>query len=111
MRVLIVCGAGASSTFVAQRLRRAASSRGVDLTATPTSAAAAPELVSAADVVIAGAHLGDALEALRLAADVASVPLVVLADAAREDGDELLDTALAATAGIDDGRTPSWNAR
>ena len=29
MRVLIVCGAGASSTFLAQRLRRAALARGI----------------------------------------------------------------------------------
>ncbi len=30
MRILVVCGAGASSTFVAQRLRRAAAAAGLD---------------------------------------------------------------------------------
>lgn len=105
MRVLIVCGAGASSTFVAQRLRRAAVARGIDLTPLPTSAAAAPDLVPASDVVIAGAHLGVAIASLGTAAAAADVPFVVLADAAREDGDTLLDTTLAAIA-VDHGRTP-----
>ncbi len=30
MRILVVCGAGASSTFVAQRLRTAAAAAGLD---------------------------------------------------------------------------------
>jgi PTS system cellobiose-specific IIB component len=105
VRVLIVCGAGASSTFVAQRLRRAAAARGIELTPLPSSAAAAPDLVGASDVVIAGAHLGGAIASLGAAAAAADVPFVVLADAAREDGDTLLDTTLAAIA-VDHGRTP-----
>lgn len=104
MRVLIVCGAGASSTFLAQRLRRAASARGVALTPVPTSAAAAPGLVPACDVVIAGAHLGAEIAALGAAAAASDVPFVVIADAAREDGETLLDTTLAAFA-VDHGRT------
>ena len=98
MRVLIVCGAGASSTFVAQRMRRAAAARGLDVTPIASSASAAPDLIPTTDVVLAGAHLGDALEALRAAAASAAVPVLVLADAAREDGDELLDSTLAAVA-------------
>lgn len=105
MRVLIVCGAGASSTFLAQRLRRAAAARGVELTPVPSSAAAAAELVPASDVVIAGAHLGAAVAALGSAAAASDVPFVVIADAARQDGDTLLDTTLAAFA-VDHGRTP-----
>jgi len=98
MRVLIVCGAGASSTFVAQRLRRAAAARELDLTPIASSASAAPDLIPTVDIVLAGAHLGDALDALRAAAEASHVPVLVLADAAREDGDELLDTTLAAAA-------------
>jgi len=105
MRVLIVCGAGASSTFVAQRLRRAAAARGVELTPVPSSAAAAPDLTRASDLVIAGAHLGGEVALLGAAAAAADVPFVVLADAAREDGDELLDTTLAALAATGLGRT------
>lgn len=105
MRVLIVCGAGASSTFVAQRLRRASAARGVELTPLPTSAAAAPDLIPEADVVIAGAHLGAAVASLGAAAAASDVPFVVLDGGAREDGDTLLDMALAAVA-VDHGRTP-----
>jgi PTS system cellobiose-specific IIB component len=104
MRVLIVCGAGASSTFLAQRLRRAAVARGVDLSPVPTSADAAPDLIPAFDVVIAGAHLGATVATLGSAAAAAEVPFVVIADAAREDGETLLDTTLAAFA-VDHGRT------
>jgi len=98
MRVLIVCGAGASSTFVAHRLGRAAVARNLDVTPVASSASAAPDLIPTVDVVLAGAHLGDALEALRAAASAVEVPFLVLADAAREDGDALLDSTLAAVA-------------
>jgi len=103
MRVLIVCGAGASSTFVAQRLRRAAAARGVDVTAVPSSAAAAPELIPGVQVVLAGAHLGPQVAVLGAAAAAAEVPFVVVADASRADGDQLLDSTLAAAAAA--GRT------
>lgn len=105
MRVLIVCGAGASSTFVAQRLRRAAAARGVELTPVPSSVAAAPDLIPTTHVVLAGAHLGDEVAVLAAAAAAADVPFVVLADAARQDGDRLLDTTLAATSASGLGRT------
>lgn len=98
MKVLIVCGAGASSTFVAQRLRRAAATRGLELTAIASSASAAPDLIPTVDLVLAGAHLGAAVVDLGVIAAAVAVPIVVLDDAARQDGDELLDTTLAATA-------------
>ena len=105
MRVLIVCGAGASSTFVAQRLRRAAANRGLELEAIATSASAAPDLVPTVDVVVVGAHLGAGIAALGAAASAADVPFVVLGDPARQDGEQLLDQTLAATA-ADRERTP-----
>jgi len=98
MRVLIVCGAGASSTFVAQRLRRAAAARELPVTPLASSASAAPELIPTVDVVLVGAHLGDAVAGLRAAAAVRRVPVLVLDDAARQDGDELLEITLAAAA-------------
>lgn len=104
MRVLIVCGAGASSTFVAQRLRHAARERHVELTAVPSSAGAALELVPSVELVLAGAHLGSDIAALGAAAAASGVPFVVLGDAAREDGNTLLDMSLTALA-VDHGRT------
>jgi len=98
MRVLIVCGAGASSTFVAQRLRRAAAARDLGMTPIASSASAAPDLIPTVDIVLAGAHLGADVDALRAVASSHGVPVLVVEDAARQDGDELLDTTLAAVA-------------
>jgi len=96
--VLIVCGAGASSTFVAQRLRRAATARELGMTPIASSSSAAPDLIPTVDIVLAGAHLGAEVDVLRAAAAAHGIPVLVLEDAARQDGDELLDTTLAAAA-------------
>ena len=56
-RVLIVCGAGASSTFLALRLRRVARARDLDLV---VEAAAQPDLderLAATSILLVGPHL------------------------------------------------------
>lgn len=87
MKILVVCGAGASSTFVAQRLRRAASDAGLDWDA----AAGMENSVSPGgqDVVLIGSHLADRLDAIR---DSARVPVAVLPDDifADRDGERTL---------------------
>lgn len=80
MKILVVCGAGASSTFVAQRLRRAASEAGLDWDA----AAGMEQSVAGSDhdLILIGPHLADRLEAIRRAAParVAVLPDDVFAD-------------------------------
>lgn len=80
MRILVVCGAGASSTFVAQRLRSAAAAAGLDWHAV----AGREDSVAGGDhdLVLVGPHLGDRLEAIRSAAQgpVALLPDDVFAD-------------------------------
>lgn len=98
MNVLIVCGAGASSTFVAQRLVRAARLRSLEVTPIPSSATAAAALIPSADIVVAGAHLGVVLSELAAIAAAESVPYVVVEDVARQDGDDVLELILAAVA-------------
>lgn len=73
MRILIICGAGASSTFVAQRLRRAAEAHGHDWDAT----AGMEHAVAAGDhdAVLIGPHLAERLDAIRAAT---AVPVAVL---------------------------------
>lgn len=93
MKILVVCGAGASSTFVAQRLRRAASDAGLDWDAsagTETSVAATP-----ADLVLVGPHLADQLDAIHAAAhgSVAVLPADVFSD---RDGTRTLAIAQSA---------------
>ncbi|MDR5698380.1 PTS sugar transporter subunit IIB [Agromyces aerolatus] len=97
MRVIVVCGAGASSTFVAHRLRRTAASRGVTLEARPTSTSQLAAELEGADVLLVGAHLGAQLHELRALADAASVPIAILPEtAASGDGTAALDLALEA---------------
>ena len=62
MRILVVCGAGASSTFVAQRVRHAAHDRGLPYSAFAGTEQSLPIDLDAADVVLVGPHLVHALE-------------------------------------------------
>lgn len=103
MRILVVCGAGASSTFVAQRLRRAAAAAGLDWDA----AAGMESSVAGSDhdLVLVGPHLSDRLDAIR---EGASAPVAVLPDDvfADLDGSRTLDltrSILAAAGGTPKG--------
>ena len=82
VRIIVVCGAGASSTFVAHRIRRAAAARGIDVRATATSDSAVEGALGDADVLLVGAHLGERIGALRERAAAASVPIVILEEGA-----------------------------
>ncbi|MGW9628654.1 PTS sugar transporter subunit IIB [Microbacterium sp. NPDC055521] len=66
MRILVVCGAGASSTFVAQRLARAADGAGL-----PWSAEAGTErtalTAAGVDLVLVGPHLAEHADRIRTA--------------------------------------------
>lgn len=96
VRIIVVCGAGASSTFVAHRIRRAAAARGVEVRATATSDSGLDAALGDADVLLVGAHLGDRIDALRQRAAAASVPIAILDEdaAAASDGEDALDLAL-----------------
>ena len=97
MQILIVCGAGVSSTFVAKRIARAADAAGVAVSARP---AVFSELAHAdeADLVLLGPHLADRLdEASTL---LSATPVAVLPEASLRDmsGRSPLDFALSVTA-------------
>jgi PTS system cellobiose-specific IIB component len=96
VRIIVVCGAGASSTFVAHRIRRAAAARGIEVRATATSESQLDQALADADVLLVGAHLGDRLGLLRERAAAASVPIAILTEAAATaaDGEDALDVAL-----------------
>lgn len=80
MRILVVCGAGASSTFVAQRLRRAAADAGLEWQAKAGTEQSA--YGSDHDLVLLGPHFADRLDSIRDAvmAPVAVLPADVFAD-------------------------------
>lgn len=106
MRILVVCGAGASSTFVARRIRKAADARALDATAEACPLESLAERLPTARVVLLGPHLGDRLADVRRLADAAGTAVAVLPPTVFSSplGDEALDLALeAAGAGHDTG--------
>jgi len=99
MRILVVCGAGASSTFVAQRVRHAAHARGRELSAVAGTEQSLPIDLDAADVVLVGPHLEHALDRIRReaaprGARVVLLPTDVFSDLNGERALALVDEAL-----------------
>jgi len=80
MRILVVCGAGASSTFVAQRVRHAAHDRGLPYTASAGTEQSLPIDLDAADVVLVGPHLAHAVERIQRDARARGTRVVLLPD-------------------------------
>ena len=78
MRILVVCGAGASSTFVAQRVRHAAHARGLPYSAFAGTELSLPIDLDAADVVLVGPHLAHALETIERDAALRGTTVVLL---------------------------------
>lgn len=78
MRILVVCGAGASSTFVAQRVRHAAHDHGLPYAAFAGTEQSLPIDLDAADVVLVGPHLTHALERIQHEADQRGTAVVLL---------------------------------
>lgn len=78
MRILVVCGAGASSTFVAQRVRHAAQAAGRQISAVGGTEQSLPIDLDAADVVLVGPHLHHELDRIRDAAAPRGTTVVLL---------------------------------
>ncbi len=78
MRILVVCGAGASSTFVALRVRHAAQARGLDITATAGTEQSLPIDLDSADVVLVGPQLTPRLDRINEAAAARGTRVIVL---------------------------------
>jgi PTS system cellobiose-specific IIB component len=80
MRILVVCGAGASSTFVAQRVRHAAHAAGLAYTAFAGTELSLPIDLDAADVVLVGPHLAYAIPTIERDAAIRGTTVVLLPD-------------------------------
>lgn len=78
MRILVVCGAGASSTFVAQRVRHAAHDSGLPYIAFAGTEVSLPIDLDAADVVLVGPHLAHAMERIERDAAQRGTTVVLL---------------------------------
>ena len=96
MKILVVCGAGASSTFVALRMRRTAAARGLDLEVSAGSESDLPDALDGVDVLLVGPHLAPRIDeftalAERAGAGCSLLPATVFT---ARDGDEALEAAL-----------------
>lgn len=100
MKIVVVCGAGASSTFVAVKLRSAAAARGITLEVAAGSASQLDSLAGI-DVVLVGAHLEAVVPELRTRAGATGTAIAVLppVSPAALDGAAALELALSAKAG------------
>jgi PTS system cellobiose-specific IIB component len=78
MRILVVCGAGASSTFVAQRINKAARAQKLAYSATATNEASLAEGMESSDLVLLGPHLAARLEQVKGLAAPHGVTVVLL---------------------------------
>ncbi|KAB1867545.1 PTS sugar transporter subunit IIB [Microbacterium algeriense] len=101
MRILVVCGAGASSTFVAQRLRSAAAAAGLDWDAAAGMESSA--VGSDHDLILIGPHLSDRRDAI---SDSTRAAVAVLPDDVFADRDGSRTLALARSILADAGDTP-----
>ncbi|MDQ1123003.1 PTS sugar transporter subunit IIB [Microbacterium trichothecenolyticum] len=94
MRILVVCGAGASSTFVAQRVRRAAHEQGLDYAASAGTVRSLPIDLDEADVVLVGPHLANELPRIEHEAVARDVAVVLLPADVFTDRDGIRTLAL-----------------
>lgn len=99
MKILIVCGAGASSTFVALRVRKSAALRGLDVVVSAGSEADLAAGLAESEVLLVGPHLGPRFEDIRVQADACGVRARLLPANvfAARDGEAALDLALEAS--------------
>jgi cellobiose PTS system EIIB component len=96
MKILIVCGAGASSTFVAHRMRRTAAEHGLEAEISAASDADLPARLAGLDVLLIGPHLAGLYDDIREQATAIGVAVALLPPTifAARDGEEALRLAL-----------------
>ncbi|WP_104127863.1 PTS sugar transporter subunit IIB [Cryobacterium sp. Y57] len=96
MRIHIVCGAGASSTFVAVRLRKSAAARGIAAQVTAGSESDLASMLPVIDVLLVGPHLEALFARIQQQAAAAGVQASLMSPTVftARDGEEALDLVL-----------------
>ena len=95
--VLLVCGTGASSGFMAANIRKAAAARGMEITVNARSEATVEDYVEEIDCLLIGPHLAALKEEMEERCEGYPIKVAVIdKDAyARLNGDKALDQLLA----------------
>lgn len=87
-RVLVVCGAGASSTFLAHRIRALARRSSIEATVTAASTVGLEQRLADIDMILVGPHLKTQFDELRTMAAHAGVESALLPDSVFGEGGE-----------------------
>ena len=96
LRVLLVCGSGASSGFMASAIRKAASKRGMEISITARSEAEIENYIEDIDCLMVGPHLAYILDNVKNIVgdrDI-KVTLIKAQDYAVFNGESALDQLL-----------------
>lgn len=96
MKILLVCGVGASSGFIAQSMRRAAKARGLEATIIARSESELLDCISDADCLLIGPHLAYQEDSIKKSIESYHVPYAFISEEVYGsiDGAGALDEAL-----------------
>lgn len=96
LKVLLCCGAGFSSGFLAQKTRKAAKKRKIDINIEARSESVVSEYVNQIDILLIGPHYESALGRMKELCDPHGVIASLIPEDiyASLDGDKLLDLIL-----------------
>lgn len=96
--LLLVCGTGASSGFMAKNIRVCAKARGIEIGVKARSDSTVEDYIEDIDLLLVGPHLSYMLNDLKKIADPYNVPVLIIPKEAygELDGDAVLDFALEA---------------
>lgn len=78
MNILLVCGTGASSGFLAKNIRKAAKDKGIDLSIKARGDAEVEEYIEEIDLLLVGPHLKYMLHDLEEIAEPYEVPVRIV---------------------------------
>lgn len=94
--ILLVCGTGMSSGFMAKNIRMAAKARGLDIRFKARSDSEVEEYIEEIDLLLVGPHLKYMFQDLEEIAEPYGVPVKIINEDAYGalDGDAVLDFAL-----------------
>lgn len=95
MNILVVCGGGASSSFIAQNVLKAAKSKGLDLEIDAISETELEDYVEGRDCILIGPHLKYIEESLKGVIDEYGVPYAFISEQnySQMNGEAILEQA------------------
>ncbi|MCR4782674.1 MAG: PTS sugar transporter subunit IIB [Lachnospiraceae bacterium] len=96
INVLLVCGSGASSGFMAANIRKAASARGLEMSVTARSEAEISNYVDEIDCLLVGPHLASELDYIKEDIEGYDIKLDIIDKGAysKLNGDQVVDQIL-----------------